>query len=98
HTVTVDSDTTDADISAEPGALFRLGGIISCDIGGPVVVTLSSETGRHSTQSACPHGEYRFEGLAPAVYEVFATLQDGSASGFIELFIYQVTISVNVQV
>jgi hypothetical protein len=35
----------------------------------------------------CPVGEYQFAGLAPAVYEVFATLQSGPAAGFIELFL-----------
>jgi hypothetical protein len=87
HLVTVDADTTDADISPEPGALFHLSGIVSCDVTGPVVVTLSSETGRHQANSACPVGGYQFDGLAPGAYEVFATLPDGSASGFIELFL-----------
>src|SRR5216683_2081029 len=89
HQVTVDADTTDADVSPEPGTLFRLGGIITCDTGapGPVVVTLSSETGRRRAQTSCPLGSYQFQGLAPGAYEVFATLQDASASGFIELFL-----------
>lgn len=87
HQVTVDADTTDADVNPDPGALFHLGSTIACDVQGPVVVTLSSETGRRRMQSMCPVGSYLFEGLAPAVYEVFATLPDGSASGFIELFV-----------
>ncbi len=86
HRVTADGDTTDADIDPEPGALFRLAGLITCDIDGPVIVTLSSETGRLRTQTFCKGG-YRFDGLAPAVYEVFATVRDGAASGFIELFL-----------
>jgi hypothetical protein len=85
HQVTVDADATDADVSPESGQLFHLGGRITCDSTGPVIVTLSSETGRRSTQTSCPIGGYKFEGLAPASYEVFATLQDGAASGFIEL-------------
>ena len=85
--MTVDADTTDADISPEPGPLFHLSGIVSCDVTGPVVVTLSSETGRHQANSVCPVGGYQFDGLAPGVYEVFATLPDGSAAGFIELFL-----------
>jgi protocatechuate 3,4-dioxygenase beta subunit len=86
HQVTVDADAADADVSPEPGALFHLGGVIACDTAGPVIVTLSSETGRRGVQTACPIGAYRFEGLAPAVYEISATTQDGSASGFVELF------------
>jgi hypothetical protein len=96
--VTVDADTTDADVNPEPGALFHLGGKIACDTSGPVVVTLSSETGRRHTQSVCPVGTYQFDGLAPAVYEVFATMQDSSASGFTEMFVDQDTDSGNVQV
>ncbi|MCW5978897.1 MAG: hypothetical protein KIT09_12505 [Bryobacteraceae bacterium] len=88
HQVTLDSDAIDCDVSPEPGALFSLGGKITCDIKGPVRVTLSSETGRRRAQSSCP-GEYRFDGLAPAAYEVFATLEDDSAAGFTELFVGQ---------
>jgi hypothetical protein len=87
YQVTVDADTTDADVSPDSGALFHLSGVISCDTAGPVIVTLSSETGRRRTQTACPQGGYKFEGLAPGVHEVFATQQDGSAAGFTELFV-----------
>jgi hypothetical protein len=96
--VTVDTDTTDADVSPEPGSLFHLGGKIACDTSGPVVVTLSSETGRRHTQSVCPVGTYQFDGLAPAVYEVLAMMQDSSAAGFTELFVDQDTDSASVQV
>lgn len=95
HSVTVDADTTDADVDPEPGALFHLGGRITCDTEGPVVVTLSSEIGRRRTEAVCP-GRYRFEGVAPGVYEIFATLPDGSAAGFIELFLGQDSDSNNV--
>ncbi|HEY6392645.1 MAG TPA: hypothetical protein VIX89_15290, partial [Bryobacteraceae bacterium] len=54
--------------------------------------------GRRHTQSVCPVGAYQFDGLAPAVYEVFAALQDSSASGFIELFADQDSDSASVQV
>ncbi len=98
HRVTVDSDTTDADIRPEPGRLFRLGGGITCDTTtAPIAITLSSETGRSRAQTSCPGG-YQFEGLSPGVYEVFALSQDGSASGFLELFVDQNTSSGNVQV
>jgi hypothetical protein len=99
HQVTVDTDTTDADVSPEPGSLFHLAGKITCDTAGTVVVTLSSETGRRRTQTDCPlPGVYLFEGLAPSVYEVFATLRDSSASGYTELFLDQDSDSGNVQV
>ncbi len=98
HQVTVDSDTTDADVSPDSGALFHLAGVIACDVTGPVIVTLSSETGRRRTQTACPVGGYKFQGLAPGVYEVFATLQDGSVSGFTELFLDRDSDAGNVQV
>jgi hypothetical protein len=84
--VTVDADTTDADINPEPGRLFRIRGVISCATPGPVIVTLSSETGRRNTKAGCPGG-YQFDQLAPAVYEVFAEQETGSATGFVELFL-----------
>ncbi len=97
HQVTVDTDTTDADISPEPGALFRIGGIITCDTLGVVVVTLSSEIGRRRTQTACGY-PYVFESLAPAVYELSATLQDATPAGFVELFVDRDTDSANIQI
>ena len=100
HAVTVDVDTTDADINPEPGQLFHLAGVITCDTDAPLplIVTLSSETGRRRTQTGCPRGGYRFDGLAPALYEVTATLQDVTASGFIELFLDRDSDAGNVQV
>jgi hypothetical protein len=98
HTVTVDADAPDADLNPEPGALFHVGGLILCDTEGAVRVTLASETGRRSTQAFCPKGEYRFEGLAPAAYEVYATMTDGSASGFTEIYLDHDTEAGNVQV
>ncbi len=96
--VTVDADATDADISPEPGRLFQIGGKIVCDAQGMVTVTLSSETGRRTAETACPAGGYQFKGLAPAVYEVFAAMQDGTASGFTELFLDRDNETVHVQV
>jgi hypothetical protein len=95
--VTVDADTPDADIYPEPGALFHLSGVITCDRDAVVVVTLSSETGRRSAQTTCKN-RYQFDGLAPAAYEVLATTQDTAASGFIELFLDRNSDSGNVQV
>ena len=97
HQVTVDADTADTDVIPEPGALFRLSGIITCDSLGPVVVTLSSETGRRRTQTQCSY-PYQFEGLAPGPYEVFAKLQDAPPSGFLELYVDHDTDAANVQV
>ena len=102
HQVNLDADTTDADISPETGALFHMGGIITCSAIGPLLVTLSSETGRLRMQTECPQltyqTAYHFDGLAPAVYEVFATLQDGAAAGFTELYLDHDMNGVNFQV
>jgi hypothetical protein len=84
--VSVDADASDADVNPEAGNLFHLSGLILCDKDGPVTVTLSSETGRRSVGSACSF-PYRFDGLSPGNYEVFARLQDGTSSGFTELFL-----------
>lgn len=86
HRVTVDADTTDADVSPDPGSLFRIGGRVVCDTPGPVTVVLSSETGRRQAQSGC-NGLYSFDELAPAYYEIFARVQDGTAAGFIEVYV-----------
>jgi hypothetical protein len=95
--VAADADSSDADISPEPGALFHLGGFVGCDTDGAVIVTLSSETGRRSTQTLCKM-PYRFDGLAPGAYEVSASLQDASAAGFVDLFLDQDSDSGNIQV
>jgi hypothetical protein len=97
HQVTVDADTADADISPEPGALFRIGGVVTCDTLGVVIVTLSSETGRRRAQTGCSYA-YVFEGLAPAVYELSASLQGSTAAGFVELFVDRDTDSANIQI
>ncbi len=97
HPVTVDADTSDADLNPEPGRLFHFGGRIQCD-GGKVNVILSSETGRQTTSTECVPGYYRFDGLAPGLYEVFAMMDSGSGAGFIELFVDRDTDNGNVQV
>lgn len=97
YQVTVDTETTDADVIPEPGVLFRLTGVIACDTDGPVDVILSSETGRRRAQTSCK-GAYKFDGLAPGVYEVYAALQDGSAAGFTELLLDHNTDGANVPV
>ena len=84
HRVAVDVDTTNVDITPDPGRLFNIAGLVVCDTPGPVTVTLSSETGRRRTDASCGGG-YRFEGVAPGRYEVFATLRNGDAAGFTEL-------------
>lgn len=60
-------------------------------------MTLSSETGRRSTDASCLGG-YRLEGVAAGDYEVFATLRGGSAAGFIELSVRRSTEAANVPV
>lgn len=99
HQVTVDSDTADADISPEPGALFRIGGVVTCDTPGLVTVTLSSETGRRRVQTGCgfPY-TYAFEALSPTVYELSATIQNAPSAGFLELFVDRDTESANIQI
>ena len=94
HDVRVDSETQYADVEPEIGVLFSLSGKVTCapepparSDGGPaplVQLTVSSETGRRTTQVVC-NGRYRFEGLAPGRYEVFGKLGDGALSGFVEL-------------
>jgi hypothetical protein len=84
HAVQLDEDSTDADVRPFPGRLFRLRGRPLCDVG-PVIVTISSETGRKTQQGQCMQW-YTFEGLAPGAYEVFAqkALENGDA-GFSEI-------------
>ncbi len=87
HQVRLDTDTQDADVRPEAGRLFQLRGQISCSQppGTEVVVTLSSETGRRQARAACPLSGYRFEGLAPGLYEIFAETANQAESGFVEL-------------
>jgi len=84
--VNLDEEAQDANVQPEPGSLFRLTGKIQCDRadGTPVTVTLSSETGKRSTRSACA-GSYVLEGLAPAAYEILGTYDDPEGFGFVEL-------------
>jgi hypothetical protein len=91
HEVRVDEETAYADVRPVPGRLFHMGGVVACparDAEGNGIsanVTLSSETERKSMQVAC--GEpYRFEGLAPALYEIFAETKE-NYSGFLEQFV-----------
>jgi hypothetical protein len=102
HAATVDTDTTDADISPDPGTLFSLGGTITCGASDlkpppPIIVTLSSETGRRETQTTCAES-YRFDNLAPAAYEVLATQQGVPYAGFTELYLDHDSDAVNIQV
>jgi hypothetical protein len=92
HEVRFDSDTIEANIRPEPGRLSSLSGVIACDRGSgtPVVLTLSSEFSQQTTEGSCAGG-YLFNGLAPAMYELFATYADGLGSGFAERFIGQNT-------
>jgi hypothetical protein len=94
HEVRVDEETAYADLRPMPGRLFRMGGLVQCSAGSLATVTLSSETERKTMQVPCSQG-YRFEGLAPAVYEIFAESKDGYA-GFFEQFVDRNVDSANV--
>lgn len=87
--VAVDSETPDADIRPVFGSLLRLTVTPQCQpLGAPVAVTLSSETGRRTVNGMC--GDARvFEGLAPAVYDIYGESADKSEFGFIEMFVGQ---------
>ncbi len=82
----VDEEATYADLRPVPGGLLLyFGGGVNCPPPALATVTLSSETERKATQVPCG-SSYRFEGLAPAQYEVFAETRDGLA-GFTEKFV-----------
>jgi hypothetical protein len=93
--VTVDADTTDADVNPQSGALFSLSGWITCQTAGPVVITLTSDTSERTGQTFCgpDPGSYQFQGLPGGAYEVFASAQDGHSSAFKEF-----TLAGNLQV
>jgi hypothetical protein len=83
HDVAVDADTPYADISPSSGVLAAVGGAVTYDSPVPVMVTISSEVAQQRVQTGCGGG-YQFHGLAPGEYEIFAMLQDSTASAFIE--------------
>ena len=94
YRVRLDDDTAFADVRPAPGNLFHLRGTIQCLFGGLVTVTLSSETTHRSLQSVCS-ATYQFEGLAPGVYQVLATLPD--YAGYTEVSVDHDTDNANVQ-
>ncbi len=83
HEVRIDEEASYADLRPMPGRLFRLGGVVQCPPGEVATLTLSSETEHKTTTTPCGAG-YRFQGLPPATYEVFAQTPDGLA-GFSEI-------------
>lgn len=89
HFVAADADTTDADIRPVAGELFHLSGMVRCSApdSSPVTITLSTETGRQTKQVGCAAERYQFDGLAPAVYEIFAVGRTGNDAGFMELYL-----------
>ena len=97
YDVLVDADTEDVDIEPAQGTLFEVGGRLICHVPGPVIVTLSSETGRRSVEGSC-RGGYLFEDVAAGDYEIFATLRDGSAAGFSEYSVRRNTQAANVRI
>lgn len=87
YPVVVDAEASDADLRPIPGALSHLTVSFGClPMGDPVTVILSSETGRRSVNAACGF-DYRFDGLSPAPYEVYAETKDRSQFGFLEMFV-----------
>ena len=96
HETRLDSDTVDADVRPETGALFRLGGLLDCSpTGTPVNVTLASETGKKILPGACGL-PYTFGGLAPALYEILAEKPAGGDAGYLEVYADRETTSANV--
>jgi protocatechuate 3,4-dioxygenase beta subunit len=89
HIAAADIDTSDADIRPAAGDLFRLSGTVQCPsiYSAPVTITLSTETGRQTKQADCAPAQFQFDGLAPAVYEIFATSRTGSEAGYTELYL-----------
>jgi hypothetical protein len=82
YQIAVDTEATDADVFPEPGAVFELSGVITCEKPGFVQVTLSSDTIQKSSRVACPiTGGYSFNNLSAGDYEILATSEaDGSAA------------------
>lgn len=97
QTVNLDEEAQDANVQPEPGSLFHLSGKVQCDRMEFVNITLSSETGRRSTRAMCG-GQYGFEGLSPAAYEIFAAYDDQGGFGFMELALDHDTDAAAIQV
>lgn len=98
HQAVLDLDTFDADVRPFPGNLFRLRGRLLCEAGGPVTVSLSSDTGRRSVNGQCggiPYS-FTFEAVATGTYEILATKQNGEA-GYLESSLDHDTDNVTVQ-
>jgi len=95
HAVNVYEETAYADIQPQFGRLFHVGGRIACDSLGAVTVRLSSDSGVRATGGACA-GQYAFDGVAPRLYEVYATAAHGVSAGFIELTLDRDTESASV--
>lgn len=85
HTVRLDSETSDADLTPVPGDLISVGGSITCAPAhpGPVDVVISTGTGRRQTRAGCLSA-YRFDNLGPGRFELFAATPDGRLSAFFE--------------
>jgi hypothetical protein len=87
YPVVVDAEMSDADLRPVPGALLHLTVSPQCQpMGAPVMVAVSSETGRRGGNTFCG-AAYRFDGLAPAGYEVYAETLDGTEFGFTEMLL-----------
>ena len=96
HRVVPDADTTDANVQPEAGMLFSLTGVVTCINSSVANVTISSETLRKEFQASCGV-PYKVEGLAPAVYELFAAGQGETEFGFVEMQLTQSSSLGNIQ-
>lgn len=85
YEVKADTEAIEANVRPEPGTLFRLRGKVLCEQG-PIMITISSETGRQSKSTGC-NALYEFDGLAPGKYEIFATTEPTGPAGFVEIFL-----------
>ena len=71
----LDADSTDADIAPIFGLLFTASGDVHCSpLGMPLTVTLSSDIGRTSYETACG-ASYAFENLPLGAYELLAAFK-----------------------
>lgn len=86
--VELDVETPYADVRPIAGNLTSVAGTVVCppDRTPPpvAIVTLSSDTGRRTTESGC-NGGFSFQAVAPGNYMVTAVLRDYPESGYMEV-------------
>jgi hypothetical protein len=86
HEVHVDQETPFADLRPMAGRLFHIAGSVNCPSQATLTLTLSSELERKTLSLGCGSA-YRFDGLAPGPYELFAeSTTTPPFAGFVEQF------------